>query len=39
LTAVAFLVGMAAEELSKRELDLVDPFFPLLVTVKATKTG
>jgi SAM-dependent methyltransferase len=39
LTAVAFLVGMAAEELSTRELDLVDPFFPLLVTVKATKTA
>jgi SAM-dependent methyltransferase len=39
LTAVAFLVGMAAEELSERELDLVDPFFPLLVTVRATKTA
>ena len=37
LTAVAFLVGMAAEELSSRELDLVDPFFPVLVTVRATK--
>ena len=39
LTAVAFLVGMAAEELSPRELDLADPFFPLLVTVKATKAA
>jgi SAM-dependent methyltransferase len=39
LTAVAFLIGMAAEELSTRELELVDPFFPLLVTVKATKTA
>ena len=39
LTAVAFLVGMAAEELSPRELDLVDPFFPLLVTVRATKAA
>jgi SAM-dependent methyltransferase len=38
LTAVAFLIGMAAEELSTRELELNDPFFPLLVTVKATKT-
>jgi SAM-dependent methyltransferase len=37
LTAVAFLVGIAAEELSPRELDLVDPFFPVLVTVRATK--
>lgn len=39
LTAVAFLIGMAAEELSVRELELVDPFFPLLVTVKATKAA
>jgi SAM-dependent methyltransferase len=39
LTAVAFLVGMAAEELSRRELDLHDPFFPLLVTVRATKAA
>ena len=39
LTAVAFLMGMAAEELSTRELELADPFFPLLVTVKATKTA
>jgi SAM-dependent methyltransferase len=39
LTAVAFLVGMAAEEFSTHELDLVDPFFPLLVTVRATKTA
>jgi SAM-dependent methyltransferase len=37
LTAVAFLVGMAAEELSARELDRDDPFFPLVVTVRATK--
>jgi|SRR5437762_2611472 len=39
LTAVAFLMGMAAEELSSRELDQVDPFFPVLVTLKATKTA
>ncbi|MBA3734631.1 MAG: methyltransferase domain-containing protein [Actinobacteria bacterium] len=37
LAAVAFLVGMAAEELSARELEGDDPFFPLLVTVRATK--
>jgi SAM-dependent methyltransferase len=37
LTAVAFLVGMAAEELSTRELERDDPFFPLVVTVRATK--
>lgn len=39
LTAIAFLVGMAAEELSRRELELDDPFFPLLVTVAARKAA
>jgi len=39
LTAIAFLVGMAAEELSPRELEAADPFFPLLVTVRATKAS
>jgi SAM-dependent methyltransferase len=39
LTAVAFLVGMAVEELSPRELDRDDPFFPLVVTVRATKSA
>jgi SAM-dependent methyltransferase len=38
LTAVAFLLGMAAEELSPDELATDDPFHPLLVTVRATKT-
>jgi len=37
LTCVAFLVGMAAEELSRRELQAHDASFPLLVTVRATK--
>jgi SAM-dependent methyltransferase len=37
LAAVAFLVGMAAEELSPRELERDDPFFPVVVTVRATK--
>jgi hypothetical protein len=37
LSAVAFLIGMAAEELSARELEEDDPFFPLIVTVRATK--
>jgi SAM-dependent methyltransferase len=37
LTGVAFLIGMAAEELSQRELDRADPFFPVVVTVRATK--
>src|SRR5439155_19789445 len=37
LASVAFLVGMAAEELSTRKLRQDDPFFPVLVTVRATK--
>jgi SAM-dependent methyltransferase len=37
LTAVAFLVGMATEELSSRELELDDPFFPVVITVDARK--
>jgi SAM-dependent methyltransferase len=39
LTCVAFLVGMAAEELKAEELETDDPFFPLLVTVRATKAA
>jgi SAM-dependent methyltransferase len=39
LTAVAFLVGMAREELSSRELDRDDPFFPVIVTVQARKAA
>jgi SAM-dependent methyltransferase len=37
LTAIAFLAGMAWEELSRRELDAHDPLHPLLVTVRAVK--
>jgi SAM-dependent methyltransferase len=37
LTCVAFLTGMATHELRRRELDLDDPQFPMLVTVRATK--
>jgi SAM-dependent methyltransferase len=39
LTSLAFLVGMAAEELTSRQLERDDPFFPLLVTVRATKAA
>lgn len=35
LTSVAFLEGMAAHELRRRELDARDPQFPMLVTVRA----
>ncbi len=37
LSAIAFLHGLAAEELTPRELDHVDPLFPLLVAVRAQK--
>jgi SAM-dependent methyltransferase len=39
LAAVAFLVGMAAEELSASKLERDDPFFPIVVTVRATKAA
>jgi hypothetical protein len=32
-------MGMATEELSSRDLDLDDPFFPVIVTVRATKAA
>ena len=37
LTAVAFLEGMACEELSKRELDENDENFPVILAVRAVK--
>jgi len=37
LTSIGFLAGMAAEELSARHLERDDPFFPLVVTIRATK--
>ena len=39
LAAVAFLAGMAQEELSPAELDAHDPYFPLLIAVRAVKAG
>jgi GT2 family glycosyltransferase/SAM-dependent methyltransferase len=37
LAGIAFLAGMAREELRERELSTTDPRFPVLVTVRATK--
>ena len=37
LTAIGFLAGMAHEELTRRELDLDDERYPLLITVRAAK--
>jgi SAM-dependent methyltransferase len=39
LSSIAFLTGMAAEELSAAELERDDPAFPLLVTIRAVKAG
>lgn len=38
LACMAFLTGMAHEELSRRELEANDPAFPLVVAVRATKS-
>jgi hypothetical protein len=37
LTAIAFLTGLAYEELSRRELEVNDANFPLIVSVRAVK--
>lgn len=37
LTCAAFLYGLAPEELTRKELDFVDPWFPLLFCVRAVK--
>jgi len=39
LSAIAFLAGMAWEELSRRELDVHDDRHPLLVAVRAVKSA
>ena len=39
LAAMAFLSGMAREELRQRELDVHDPFFPVILGVRAHKAG
>jgi SAM-dependent methyltransferase len=39
LVSIAFLAGLAAEELRRRELETDDPDFPLLVTIRAVKSG
>lgn len=37
LAATAFLTGMAYEELAQHELDAHDPYFPVMVAVRAVK--
>lgn len=38
LVAVSFLEGLAAQELEIEELDYQDPSYPVLITVRATKS-
>lgn len=37
LTNIAFLAGMAREEITSRELNEHDPYFPLIISVRAVK--
>jgi SAM-dependent methyltransferase len=37
LAGIAFLAGIASEELSRRELAAHDPYFPLIIAVRAVK--
>ncbi len=37
LTSIAFLAGMSYEELAQEERDVTDPYFPLLISVRAVK--
>jgi SAM-dependent methyltransferase len=39
LASIASLTGMAEEELSRREIDVHDPLFPVVITVRAVKDG
>jgi len=38
LSAIAFLSGMATEELSASELEAFDPHYPLIIAVRATRS-
>jgi SAM-dependent methyltransferase len=37
LTAIAFLAGISGEELSARELEVHDPYYPVIIAVRAVK--
>ena len=38
LTSIAFLSGLACEELRQNELDVQDDYFPLIVAIRASKS-
>jgi SAM-dependent methyltransferase len=37
LTAISFLMGLSAEDLSRRELDAVNVYYPVVIAVRAMK--
>lgn len=37
LSSMAFLTGRSSEELSRRQLDDRDPYFPMLLAIRAVK--
>jgi SAM-dependent methyltransferase len=39
LAAIAYMTGMAQEELKRRELEYYDQYFPVTITVRAVKSG
>ena len=39
LTAVSFLEGLSAEDLKKKELDITDPNYELIIAIHAVKPG
>jgi hypothetical protein len=39
LAAISFLEGLAAEDLKKKELDVLDPNYEILIAVRAVKPG
>lgn len=38
LTSMAFLTGLSREELSRRQLEHHDPFFPMLVAIRGVRS-
>jgi hypothetical protein len=39
LVAIAFVHGCAVKDMRDRELDYVDPYYELIITVQAVKGG
>jgi ubiquinone/menaquinone biosynthesis C-methylase UbiE len=39
LSAISFLAGLAAQDLKQKELDVTDPNYELIITIRAVKPG